>query len=105
MACISVGKVVQSLIHASQLPAEKLGPTRTVLLEGIPVTAQEMWNAVKDRAAGRVTFKPDPALQAIMDSVPKATRSARAAKFGFAPNTDIREIVREYEEAAVANHR
>ena len=39
-----------------------------------------------------------------MDGVPKATRSARAAKLGFAHNEDIHEIVREYEETALANH-
>jgi nucleoside-diphosphate-sugar epimerase len=104
MACISVGKAVQALIRASEIPADALGFRRTVLLTGISVTAQQMWNAVKDRAAGKVSFDPDPALQAIMDSVPKATRSARAAKLGFAHSADIEEIVREYEETALANH-
>lgn len=104
MACISVGKVVQAFLHAAALPAERLGARRTVLLEGIPVTAQQMWQAVEKRARGRVKFAPDPALQAIMDAVPKATRSARAAALGFPQSRDIEEIVREYEEAAVANH-
>jgi nucleoside-diphosphate-sugar epimerase len=105
MACISVGKVVQALIQAIQTPAAALGFQRAVLLTGIPVSAHEMWNAVKDRAGGNVKFEPDAMLQAIMDSVPKATRSARAAKLGFEHNQDIQEIVREYEEAAVAHHR
>ena len=104
MACISVGAAVRSLLHASQLPGARLGANRSILLTGIPVTAQQMWNAVKDRARGQVRFAPDPALQVIMDSVPKATRSARANELGFAHNEDIQEIVREYEEAAVANH-
>ena len=105
MACISVGKVVQAFLHVLGLPAGALGVQRSVLLEGIPVSAREMWNAVKDRAGGNVKFEPDPMLQAIMDSVPKATRSVRAAKLGFQHNEDIQEIVREYEEAAVAHHR
>jgi D-erythronate 2-dehydrogenase len=104
MACISVGKVVQSFIHASELDREEFGPRRSVLLEGIPVSAQEMWSAVKHKASGRVTFNPDPALQAIMDAVPKATCSARAAKLGFPHSANIGEIVREYEEAALAHH-
>jgi D-erythronate 2-dehydrogenase len=104
MACISVGKVVQAFLHAAALPAERLGARRTVLLNGIRVTAQQMWQAVEKRARGRVKFAPDPALQAIMDAVPKATRSARAAALGFPQSRDIEEIVREYEEAAVANH-
>jgi nucleoside-diphosphate-sugar epimerase len=102
MACISVDKVVQSLIHASRL--EMASRSRSVLLTGIPVSAQAMWDAVRERAKGRVRFEPDPAIQAIMDAVPKATRSARAAQLGFTHSRDIREIVREYEEAPVAHH-
>jgi nucleoside-diphosphate-sugar epimerase len=102
MACISVGKVVQGLIHASRI--ELPSTSRTVLLTGIPVTAQQMWDAVRSKARGKVRFEPEPALQALMDKVPKATRSARAAQLGFPHSRDIREIVREYEEAALAHH-
>ena len=105
MACISVGTVVRCLLHAAELPAALLGPDRSVLLTGISVSARQMWDAVKERARGRVRFEPDPALQAIMDGVPKATRSARAAQLGFPHNESIQDIVREYEEAALANHR
>jgi nucleoside-diphosphate-sugar epimerase len=102
MACISVNKVVQSMIHASRI--EFPSTNRTVLLTGIPVTAQQMWDAVKQKARASVAFDPDPRIQAIMDSVPKATRSARAARLGFPHSRDIEEIVREYEEAAVAHN-
>jgi nucleoside-diphosphate-sugar epimerase len=102
MACISVNKVVQSMIHACRM--EFSSASRSVLLTGIPVTAQQMWDAVKERARAKVTFAPDPAIQAIMDAVPQATRSARAAQLGFPHSKDIQEIVREYEEAAVAHH-
>ena len=97
MACISVNKVVAALLHAQQRAG-------TVLLTGIPVSAQQMWDAVKERATGRVRFEPDPTLQPIMDRVPQSTFSARAAEFGFAHSRDILEIVREYEEAALAHH-
>jgi len=105
MACMSVGKVVEALIHASVIPARELGPSRSVLLEGIPVSAREMWQAAKERGCGKVSFEPDAALQAIMDAVPKATVSERARRLGFPRSRDIEEIVREYEEAAVADHR
>jgi nucleoside-diphosphate-sugar epimerase len=104
MACISVGRVVESFSHAAQLPAEKLGARRTVLLTGIPVSAQEMWDAAKAKARGRVRFEPDPALQPIMDAVPKATYSKRAEALGFPRSANIEEIVREYEETALAHH-
>ncbi|HWV92497.1 MAG TPA: hypothetical protein VNZ59_20675, partial [Burkholderiales bacterium] len=77
---------------------------RTILLTGIPASAEQMWNAVKPRAGGKVRFEPDPALQPIMDRVPKATFSRRAENLGLRPSASIEEIVREYEEASVAHH-
>jgi nucleoside-diphosphate-sugar epimerase len=104
MACISAAKVVRAFLHARELPAAALGARRTVLLDGIPVTAREMWAAVESRARGRVRFEPDPTLQAVMDAVPKATRSERAASLGFPRSRDIAEIVQDYEEASLAHH-
>lgn len=96
MACISLARVVEAFRHAAELPAADLGLRRTVLLTGIPVSAAEMWNAVKRRARGTVRFEPDPRLQAIMDAVPKATLSRRAADLGFRPSASVDEIVAEY---------
>jgi nucleoside-diphosphate-sugar epimerase len=104
MACISLNKVVQSFVHAENIPAERLGDRRTLLLAGISVSAQQMWDAIKSKATGRVRFAPDPAIQAIMDAVPKSTASERAAALGFPQSKNIEEIVREYEEAALAHY-
>ena len=105
MACISTAKVVQCFQHALALPGEAIGRRRALLLTGIPVTAQQMWDAVKARAKGRVRFEPDPRVQEVMDAAPKATRSARAAKLGFPSSSSIEEIVDDYQtEAAFENH-
>lgn len=102
MACISVAKVVSSLVHAMELPAEALGPDRTLLLTGVPVSAQAMLNAAqqaarqKGIAAGAVRFEPEPAAQEVMDSVAQSTFSARAARLGFRHSASIEEIVAEY---------
>ena len=102
MACISLRRVVDAFIRMSEVPGAELGPNRTVLLTGIPVSAEQMWNAAKPRATGTVRFQPDPAIQLIMDRVPKSTFSARAEKLGLCPSASIEEIVREYQEAALA---
>jgi nucleoside-diphosphate-sugar epimerase len=104
MACISLARVVEAFRLAAELPAGALGARRTVLLPGIPVSAREMWRSVEARASGRVRFEPDPRLQQIMDAVPKATVSRRAAELGFRASRSIEEIVREYEEAALPHH-
>jgi nucleoside-diphosphate-sugar epimerase len=97
MACISVGRVVESFFHAFNLKSEQLGANRTVLLNGIPVSAQQMHKAAG--GAGKVRFEPDPALQKIMDAVPKATSSERAVALGFRHSANIEEIVDEYKAA------
>ena len=116
MACISVSRVVASLIHAMEIPAEDLGAGRTLLLTGIPVSAQAMLTAVQMAtggkplgkepegrvALGQVRFDPDPAAQALMDSVARSTFSARAARLGFKHSANIEEIVDEYIEGRSA---
>jgi len=97
MACISVGRVVEAFFHAFELKSEALGSNRTVLLNGIPVSAQQMRDAAG--GSGRVRFEPDPALQKIMDAVPKAVSSKRAMALGFPHSANIEEIVDEYEAA------
>jgi nucleoside-diphosphate-sugar epimerase len=104
MACISLARVVDAFKRMADVPAATLGARRTVLLTGISASAQQMWDAVKTKASGKVRFAPDPALQAIMDAVAKATTSRRAAELGLPHSSSIEEIVREYEEAALAHH-
>jgi D-erythronate 2-dehydrogenase len=104
LACISVARVVQAFMSMAELPAAALGARRTVLLNGISASAEEMWQAVKPRARGKVRFEPDPRLQPLMEAAPKATHSKRAAALGLPASASIDEIVREYEEAALAHH-
>jgi nucleoside-diphosphate-sugar epimerase len=105
LACISVTRVVQAFMRMAELPASALGARRTVLLTGIGVSAQEMWDVVKTKARAGVRFEPDPRLQPLMDAAPKATYSKRAAALGLPASASIDEIVHEYEEAALAHHR
>jgi nucleoside-diphosphate-sugar epimerase len=104
MACISLARVVAAFQRIAEIPSTQLGTRRTVLLSGISASAQQMWDAVRDKAGGKLRFDADPALQAIMDGVPKATFSRRAAELGLPRSTSIEEIVREYEETALSTH-
>jgi nucleoside-diphosphate-sugar epimerase len=104
MACISLARVVAALQRIAEIPSATLGARRTVLLTGISASAQQMWDAVKDKAGGKVRFAPDPALQAIMDAVPKATLSRRATELGLPHSTSIEQIVREYQATALTHH-
>lgn len=104
IACISLKNVVASFKHVERIEAAGLGPRRTLPLSAVSASAQEMWDAVKDRASASVRFAPDPAIQAVMDGAPKAVFSRRSAELGFPRSASIEEIVREYEEASLAHH-
>lgn len=99
-ACISLRRVVDSLLHAAALEGGALGVRRTVLLTGLSVSAQQMWMAVKEKTKARVRFEPDPFIQSIMDSGAKATLSERAARLGFRHSASIDEIVADYLKTA-----
>lgn len=103
IACISVGRVIESLLHAAALAADALGANRTVLLTGISATAAELWEAARPHARARVTFQPDSRIQAIMDTGAKATFSARAQRLGFRHNASVDEIVAECVQTLAAS--
>jgi len=105
LACISLKRVVEAFRRIAEVDAEALGARRTVLLNGISVSAQEMWDAVQEKARARVRFEPDPYIQKLMDAAPKTTLSRRAAELGLPQSASIQEIVSDYEEAALAHHR
>src|SRR6185295_7540162 len=52
LACISLKRVVQAFQRIAEVDAKALGARRTVLLNGIPASAQDMWDAVKAKATG-----------------------------------------------------
>jgi nucleoside-diphosphate-sugar epimerase len=87
------------------LRGEDIGPDRMLLLTGIPVSAGAMWEAVKKRAGGRtlgkVRFEPDPAAQAVMDTVARSTYSVRGEALGFRSSASIDEIVDDYLRTAL----
>lgn len=100
MACLSPRQAVAALLRAAELPVSALGHARAILLPGIRVTAGEMAAAAErlgtGRPLGRVHWRPDAAIQAIVDGWPGATFSARAAALGFTADGSIDDIVNTF---------
>src|SRR5690606_12763895 len=86
--------------RAHDLPADKLGTDRTLLLSGIRVTAGEMAEAVErnkgNRRIGAIKWQEDPAIQKIVAGWPGETRSERARALGFTCDNSIDEIVQAF---------
>ncbi|MBT3331197.1 MAG: SDR family oxidoreductase [Rhodospirillaceae bacterium] len=102
MAIMSPRTVVECFMHMHELDAEKLGASRAILLSGFSVSmgdAAAAVNAVEtNRARGKITFKVDPATQAIVDGWPKTTYSDKAGALGFPSDSNIEDVIAAYIE-------
>ena len=100
MACLSPRRTADAFIAAHDLPGDRLGLKRTLLLSGIRATASDMAEAVArnagNRRIGAIRWRPDPAIMKIVGGWPGAARGARAEALGIAPDASIDEIVRGF---------
>jgi nucleoside-diphosphate-sugar epimerase len=100
MVVLSPRKTVDAFLRLHDLPADAFGPGRTLLLNGINVTARQLEKAVAthagNRKVGKVAWRHDPAIQKICDGWPQGIDSARARRLGFEVDRDLDEIVRNF---------
>jgi D-erythronate 2-dehydrogenase len=102
MALASPRSVVAGLVHALGLPGQAFGASRSLQLPGFSVSVGEMAAAVR-RAGGeaayvRISWRPDPLIQAIVGSWPRALASPRAEALGFGRDSGIDEVVQAFVE-------
>ena len=84
---ISPRLAVKCLLHAFELPSEKLGAIRSLSLPGITASVREMVASLErvagPAAAKRIRWEPDEKIKAIVKSWPARFDTARAASLGF----------------------
>ena len=102
MWVLSPRYAVESLVAGASLAAEELGDSRAINLPGVSVLVGEMAAAL-ERVAGpevaaRVSWKRDPAIEAIAATWPGAWDTTRAEALGLRGDTDFDAIVRAYME-------
>ena len=97
---LSPRRVVDAFIHAWELPVEAWGTQRWLNLPGITASVAEMLEALKRvagaKVAGRVVFKADARIQAIVRTWPVNFRTPRALEMGFQADPDVDTIIRDY---------
>jgi len=113
MVVLSPRKTVDAFVRLHDLPADAFGPGRTLLLNGIKVSAKELEQAAAkhsgNRKVGKVTWQHDPAIQKICDGWPQGIDSARSRQLGFEVDRDLDEVVRNFiaddldEQMKIAN--
>jgi D-erythronate 2-dehydrogenase len=100
MVVLSPRKTVDAFVRLHDLPPDAFGPGRTLLLNGINVTAKQLEQAVGrhagNRKVGKVSWQHDPAIQKICDGWPQGIDSKRARSLGFETDKDLDEVVRNF---------
>jgi nucleoside-diphosphate-sugar epimerase len=100
MVVLSPRKTVDAFVRLHDLPVDSFGPGRTLLLNGIKVTAKQLEQAVSqhagNRKVGKVTWQHDPAIQKICDGWPQGIDSQRSRDLGFAMDKDLDEVVHNF---------
>ncbi|WP_341909759.1 NAD-dependent epimerase/dehydratase family protein [Ferrovibrio terrae] len=96
---VSVQAVVRSLLTLHDLPGNSLGPFRAFNLPALSVSVAAMVDSLQaysHRKLGKVRWKPDAAMQAIVDGWPAQFDSARARQLGILPDASLTEIIDAY---------
>lgn len=102
---MSPGRVIEALIHGSEVPGEAFGASRSLMLPGITVNVAEMLETLGelggDDALARVRHEPDPRIEAIVASWPARFVNQRAQRLGFQGDRNFREIVESFLDERV----
>jgi D-erythronate 2-dehydrogenase len=98
----SARRIAAALLAVHDLPAESFGHSRAMNLPSLTVSVAEMVGALerfgRTRRLGKVTFQPDPALQAVVDGWPARFVSERASRHGIGADAHIDEIIAAFIE-------
>ncbi|WP_346915158.1 NAD-dependent epimerase/dehydratase family protein [uncultured Roseibium sp.] len=94
---VSAGAVVRALLRLHDVSSDRLPPKRALNLPALSVTVAELTEAAaRHGGLGRVTYKPDPGVQAIVDGWPRRFVSRRAAGLGLGPDADLDALILDY---------
>jgi D-erythronate 2-dehydrogenase len=88
------------LIHAANLPSEKLGPRINLAMPGISCTVGEQIEALRrvagDKVAARIRRAPDELVQRIVSGWAERIDAARASELGFKAEATFDDIIRAH---------
>jgi nucleoside-diphosphate-sugar epimerase len=105
MWVLSPDSAITNLLHAHELSADRWSGPRSLSLPGITVSVRAMLDALAtvggEAARARVQMRPDPRIQAIVQTWPARFTTARADAMGFVRDGDFESIVRAYAKEYV----
>ena len=102
MPLLGYRAIVDGIVKLHELPGDRLGDDRAVGLPSLTVTVAEMIEALRrvagGRALGKITVEPDPFIEEIVATWPRATDDGRARALDLPKEESLDEIVAYYIE-------
>jgi nucleoside-diphosphate-sugar epimerase len=99
---LSPRRVVACFLHASELPPEAWGASRSVALPGMTVTVEQMLEALSkvagERVAARVRFERDPFVEKVVYGWPTRFTTERARAMGFRADERFEDVIEAFVE-------
>ncbi|USP75548.1 uncharacterized protein yc1106_02822 [Curvularia clavata] len=94
--------LARNLLHAMEVPGEKLGHFRQVLLPGFTASSAQILEAL-EKVAGRevrdrVKEERDEVVQRIVESWPERYDTSRAMELGFSEDVGLEQTIRDFME-------
>jgi nucleoside-diphosphate-sugar epimerase len=97
---LSPATVIDCFVHAHNLPGDRLGHDRSLILPGLAVSVADMVAALARVAgadvAARVRWERDPRVEKVANTWPGRLDDTRARALGFPVDTDFDTIIRQY---------
>ncbi|MBI3453733.1 MAG: NAD-dependent epimerase/dehydratase family protein [Rhodospirillales bacterium] len=102
MPLLSPRRATAAFLHAHDLPAAAWGWNRSLMLPSHDISVGEMAEALR-RLAGEdayrlIAWRPDPAIEKIVNGWPRRLDARRACAMGFTADSSMDEIVAIYIE-------
>ncbi|MCC7042694.1 MAG: SDR family oxidoreductase [Acidobacteria bacterium] len=97
---LSPATAIECFIHAHNLPGDRLGHDRSLILPGLAISVADMVAALAHVAgpdvAARVRWERDARVEKVANTWPGRLDDARARVLGFPVDTDFEHIIRQY---------
>jgi nucleoside-diphosphate-sugar epimerase len=97
---LSPATVIECFIHAHNLPGDRLGHDRSLILPGLAISVADMVAALARVAgpevAARVRWERDARVEKVANTWPGRLDDSRARRLGFPVDTDFELIIRQH---------
>ena len=102
MFLASPRSIIENIVRAHNISSDEWGVSREVTLPGFSMSISGMADALRnvagDSVADRISWKPDPFIQKIVDGWPPEFNTDKALALGFVKDSSMEDVINAFIE-------